>query len=262
MLLRRRLAALLCFPLITFCFCCQAAEVIPFEYRDGLIWVKVRTPMSAAPLNFVLDSGAGASVLNLQTARRLGVKLGNAEAVRRVGENNKAWRVPLFESSVAGIPVCLNPLALDLSETSEECSRTIDGLLGEDFFRGRIVEIDFKAHRIRLLDKANTTNCCANMPLKLEHAAMCVPLSVDGSAPRWTRLDTGSDDGLHWVTGTANGHRWATLQLGTETIPNVKTALHRSPLFPSEAGLLGNGVLSNYRVTIDGINRRLILARS
>ena len=54
----------------------QAARVIPLEYRDGLIWVKVRTSTSAAPLNFVLDSGAGASVLNLPTAHRLGVRLG------------------------------------------------------------------------------------------------------------------------------------------------------------------------------------------
>ena len=51
----------------------RAASAIPFEYRDGLIWVKVKAEASAAPLNFLLDSGAGASVLNLATAQRLGV---------------------------------------------------------------------------------------------------------------------------------------------------------------------------------------------
>jgi len=30
-------------------------------------------------------------------------------------------------------------------------------------------------------------------------------------------------------------------------------------LFPGEAGLLGNGTLSRYRVTIDGIRMRLVL---
>jgi hypothetical protein len=30
-------------------------------------------------------------------------------------------------------------------------------------------------------------------------------------------------------------------------------------IFPGEAGLLGNGALSKYRVTIDGIGKRLVL---
>jgi len=37
----------------------------------------------------------------------------------------------------------------------------------------------------------------------------------------------------------------------------VKVNLHAQSIFPPEAGLLGNGVLSRYRVTIDG--RRLLL---
>lgn len=238
-----------------------AGSVIPFEYRDGLIWVKVSADPNAAPLNFVLDSGAGASVLNLQTARRLGVKLGRQEKVRRVGAGSAAWRASGFHANVAGVPVSESPLALDLSETSEACSRPIDGLLGEDFFRGRIVEINFKARCIRLLDKTDYSQCCADMPLKLQDAAMCVQLSVDGSAPKWTRLDTGCDDSLHWVADTGGGYTRTSLQLGKERITNVRTTLHRSPIFPSEAGLLGNEVLSNYRVTFDGINRRLLLAR-
>lgn len=239
---------------------CKAARTIPFEYSDGLIWVKVTTPASARPLHFLLDSGAGTCVLNLPTARKLGVRLGSQEKVRRVGASAPAWRAEDFHASVAGIPISQSPLALDLSETSSQCSRTIDGLLGEDFFSGRIVEIDFRALCIRLLDKAEAAGCCAVMPLKLEHNAICVQLSVNGSALRWTRLDTGCDDSLHWVGGS--GYARTSLQLGGEKLGNVKTALHRLPIFPSEAGLLGNGVLSNYRVTIDGINRRLLLAKA
>ena len=240
----------------------QAARVIPLEYRDGLIWVKVRTSTSAAPLNFLLDSGAGASVLNLPTAHRLGVRLGLPEKVRRVGASASAWRAMDFHADVAGIPVAQNPLALDLSETSAACSRSIDGLLGADFFSGRIVEIDFKAGCIRLLDKADAGACCAVMPLKLEHSAMCVRVSVNGSALKWARLDTGCDDGLHWVDGTGGGYVRTSLQLGGERISNVRTALHRSAIFPSESGLLGNGVLSGYRVIIDGVTGRLLLARA
>jgi hypothetical protein len=45
----------------------------PFEFREGLIWVKVRVPQSAEPLNFLLDSGAGASVVSVRAAKQLGL---------------------------------------------------------------------------------------------------------------------------------------------------------------------------------------------
>ena len=248
--------------LLLFCGLCQAGQVIPFEYRDGLIWVKVNTQHCDEPLNFLLDSGAGSSVLNLETARRLGVPLGARERVQCVGAAASAWRVGGFLADVKGIAILETPLALDLRETSELCSRPIDGLLGHDFFHERIVQIDFKARYIRLLDKANDRNACAVLSLRVRNDAMCVPVSMNGSSPKWTRLDTGCDDGLHWVARAGDGYVRTSLQLGSEEITNVRTALHRSEIFPSEAGLLGNGVLANYRVTIDALNGRLLLEKS
>lgn len=240
----------------------QAAQVIPFEYRDGLIWVKVRTESSAAPLNFLLDSGAGESVLSLETAHRLGVRLGSPVKVQCVGTTASAWRVEDFQASVSGISVCSSPLALNLRDTSELCSRPIDGLLGQDFLRGRIVQIDYKAGCIRFLDEADDSNCCAVVPIKMNYDAMCVPVSMNGSKPKWTRLDTGCDDALHWVGGRSGIYMRASVQVGEEVIANVSTTLHRTAIFPTEAGLLGNGVLSNYRVTIDAVNQRLLLEKS
>ena len=237
------------------------AGSIAFDYCDGLIWLKVSTENRAQPLNFLLDSGAGATVLDLQAAQRLGVKLWGREKARRVGGSASAWRTQDFKASVAGIPLSQSPLAVDLSDTSRECSRTIDGLLGEDFFRGRIIEIDFKARRITWLDKAEARNCCAVIPMKVANHAVCVPVSVDGSALKWVRLDTGCDDGLHWVSSTGSGYVRTSVQMGGEQVADVKTALHRSSIFPSESGLLGNGILSRYRVTIDLQNQRVLLAR-
>jgi len=39
----------------------------------------------------------------------------------------------------------------------------------------------------------------------------------------------------------------------------VKTALHGAPLFPGEAGLLGNGILSQFLVTVDWSNHQVLL---
>jgi hypothetical protein len=236
--------------------------VIPFEYKDGLIWVKVHSGTSATPLNFLLDSGAAVSVLNLQTAHRLGVRLADAGSVRRVGADASAWHGSGFEGALLGIPVCREPLVMDLRDTSELCSRPIDGLLGQDFFRGRVVQINFKEQRIRLLDKSDDHACCAVLKMNLDHGVMCVPVSVDQSVLKWVRLDTGCDEGLHWVARSGDGSIHALLQLGAEKIANVKTTLHRSALFPAEAGLLGNGILANYQITIDSVSRRLLLEKS
>ncbi len=48
----------------------------PFEFREGLLWVEVNVPQSKKPLNFLVDTGAGVSVINLSTAKRIGLKLG------------------------------------------------------------------------------------------------------------------------------------------------------------------------------------------
>jgi len=240
------------------------AAGIPFEYKDGLIWVKVRAAGREEPLNFLLDSGAGVSVLSLDAARKLPVRLGAAARVQRVESGALAREVSGFKAKLAGIPIGENPLALDLRATSALCSRPIDGLIGQDFFRGRVVQIDFKARRIRLLEKSDASQCCAVLSLKLHRDIMCVPASVNGSTQKWLRLDTGCDEGLHWVSNASAGKDpvMTSLQLGDEKLSSVRTTLHRSEMFPDEAGLLGNAVLSNYVITIDAVQKKLLLARS
>src|ERR1043165_5998853 len=57
---------------------------LPLQFRDGLLWVEVNVPQSDRPLNFLVDSGASVSVLNLSTARRLGLELGAKVSVNGV----------------------------------------------------------------------------------------------------------------------------------------------------------------------------------
>ncbi|PYJ00713.1 MAG: hypothetical protein DME25_20030 [Verrucomicrobia bacterium] len=76
----------------------------PFEFREGLVWVLVTVPQSADPLNFLIDSGAGASVINLRTAKRLGVRLGQRVDVHGVGGSAEGFwsqRLAVTASGVA-----------------------------------------------------------------------------------------------------------------------------------------------------------------
>ena len=247
------------------------APVMPFEYRDGLIWVKLES--AGCALNFVLDSGAGSSLLSLETVTRLGLKLGSAQRVQAVSSPAVAWRVKGFKAD--GVSLRHEPLAMDLQRVSQVCCRPIDGVIGQEFFRGRIVQIDYKAHCLRFLDKPGTTcGDVANLPLKWHPDSFCVPVSVEGTRPRWVRLDTGCDVGLHWVVGSPKSEskksdslafshakksaELVTVQLGDEKIERVKTVFHQNPIFPGESGLLGNGILSKYRVTVDSISNRVM----
>ena len=91
------------------------------------------------------------------------------------------------------------------------------------------------------------------------------------------RLDTGCSSALEWVvteaklrraTGTSvaaaagsRAHIQTDALLGSERLFSVKTGVHQQPIFSGEAGLLGNGPLSQFRVTVDAGKSRLLLDR-
>ena len=256
-----------------------AATPIPCRYRDGLIWLKVVVAGKSEPLNFLLDSGAGASVLDLAAARRLGLRLGARQTVQGVEGRSAAFRIDGLAADVVGIPIPRSMLALDLRPVSEDCGERIDGLLGMDFFRERIVQIDYAAQKIRLLSRSELPATGAQiLPLARRNDALCVAVAVDGNAPEWVRFDTGCSAAFEWVVSDAKRQRLnftsiaaaagsprfihLPITLGTECCANVTTGLHDHAMFAGESGLLGNGLLARFVVTVDAARSRLLLSRS
>ncbi len=254
----------------------HAAPQIPFEFRDGLIWVKVSVPGRAERLNFLVDSGAGASVIDTDAARRLGVRLGAPERVLGVNGSATAYQVNHFAGTLGGVAVPRRLLALDLSSVSAVCHQRIDGLLGADYFRNRVVQVDFRTEKLRLLSRAEVNVAgCETLPLIRRGDALCTRIAVAGYPADWVRVDTGSDSALRWVIeANASGPRFrssigvavqpakflkADVQLGSMIFEGVKTSIHRKQIFPGEAGLLGNGLLSRFVVTFDVPGKRLLL---
>lgn len=250
---------------------------IPFELRDGLICLNVKVATTNSPLRFVLDSGAGMSALNLDAARRLKVRLGGPAFVVGVGGGAQARWVHGFAARIGDVPLIGDLLVFDLRQINPGAARGIDGLLGQDFFRGRIVQIDFRKKRLHFLERADSAGSIV-LPIKFQNGAMCVPVSVAGSAPRWTRLDTGCNDDLHWVAvrPPRSGPRGALVgfsrgsvayvetivDLAEYRISGVQAGLHKRQFFPGEAGLLGTGILSNFTMTVDAPRARVILKKN
>ncbi len=249
----------------------------PFECRAGLIWVRVVLAQSSEPLNFLLDSGAGVSVINLRTAKQLGVKLGQRVDVRGVGSSVEGFWPQRLEATACGVELPKQCLAVDLAELSKACDCGVDGLLGADFFKDRVVQIDFAARKIRLLPSRNATGAVSVVKLKVSRGALLASVGVDDSKPQWIRVDTGCTSSLQWVVsgrkpatrndGVSVGltelnipATTTTVKLGSAIFHSVPTGLHRQPIFPGESGLLGNGLLTRFeRVTFDAKAGRLVL---
>jgi hypothetical protein len=131
---------------------------------------------------------------------------------------------------------------------------------------------------VRLLSRAELRAGGSSIPLSTRNGAFCARVSLAGSPPEWTRVDTGCNSALQWVAspggagqlgkatiGVASGGAASIcteVQLGSELLTGVKVGLHARPIFPGEAGLLGGGVLSRFAsVTFDVPGQRLLLVR-
>lgn len=250
---------------------------IPFAFREGLLWVNVTMPESTQPLNFLLDTGAGASVINRGTADRLALHLGSEVKVRGVETTLSGYWLKGVSAAAGTASLPTEYIVVDLTRLSQSCERPVDGLLGADFFRGRAVQIDFQAQTLRILKPNQPAPLAETVPLQMRPCGMRVPITVNGHKRQWMRLDTGCASPLQWVTSRVCSHdckpqvaiglaevsvpqTLTTVEIGQQKFANVPTGLHENAIFAGEAGLLGSGLLSRFsRVTIDARSRRLIL---
>ena len=256
----------------------SAQTAIPCEFSHNVVWLKVNMPGQARTLDFLLDTGAAVSVLDLGSARGLGVKLGGVQAVSGVGGMSAAYEVDHFAAEVGGVRLPDRWLAVNLANVSRACGRHIDGLIGADFLRRQVVQIDFAAGRIRFLTGAEVAAGSVVLPARISNGCACVQASIDGVTGQWLRIDTGCDKALLWAASsskaaamrhtpslatTAGSDSASTtttqLCLGGRQFDAVETSLRASALFPGEAGLVGNRLLSKFRLTLDFAHRRVVL---
>ena len=157
-----------------------------------------------------------------------------------------------------------NYLAVDLGRLSGDSHCNVDGLIGADFFRGRIVQIDFVAQKIRVLSRVTAVPSGNIFPLKIAASgALLVPARINEGRTEWLRLDTGCAASLQWVTRRPGAQEKSqqfavglstsvilqthtTVHLGNLRFESVATGLHAKAIFPGEAGLLGNGLLARF----------------
>lgn len=132
-----------------------APVTIPFELNGRHIILKGK--VNGQPLSFVLDTGAQQASVDLDVAKRMNLNL-NGEV--RVGGAGAAVSSGAFVTGASftldGFEGFSQPvkMALPLGKTlSPRAGRTFEGIIGEEFIKEFVVEVDYQAKVLKLHDK-------------------------------------------------------------------------------------------------------------
>jgi hypothetical protein len=250
------------------------------------------------PLDFVLDSGANrSSISDPLLASALGLEVSQGGLARGMGRGAVGVLitepVPLLSQ---GFELLRVPFAVhDIGERlAVLAGRELDGFLGRELFDRYVVEVDPAGRRLLLHDPSSFVYRGRGQVLPLQvkdgRAVVRARVNVHGRKAVVVRLlvDTGSTRYLTLIKGARRGlepppqessttsvgiagatqvkvGRVAEIELGGVVVENVETAWIRAfeipatNTMPKLDGVLGNRLLTRYRVFFDYRHGRLIL---
>lgn len=272
---------------------------IPFELVSRHIMVRASVNNSS-PLPFVLDTGADAALVRMETATSLNLTLdqpirsGGAGPATQVGRTIKG-----AQWSLAGLAGFSQPVAfaLPFDEVPSALGHEVDGIIGGQFIKQFVLELDYQARTITLHNADTFTYTGSGDVLPLEFSNNTHPVvtavvtTLDGrSFERKFVVDLGSGGALllH-VPFVAEQHlldsqpstiraigaagaggktvgrigRVASLRLGRFTLNNPITMFSQDTggAFTNAAlaGNIGAQLAMRFRLFLDYGRRRLIL---
>jgi len=270
---------------------------IPIDVFSNHVYVKVCA--GDRPLSFILDTGAGATFLDLHTAERFGMSLSGGFTARGAGAGTIAGaQLDRTNVRLAGSSL-VQPVssALDLSRLPPREGHRMDGILGYDFVRRFVVAIDYVHEELRLYDARS---------FRYSGSGTSIPITFSGNHPHVDAevrladgatikgrmvVDVGASTSLsltkpfveanslrervgptiHRRAGggvggavTADIGRVAGLQLGTLEIVRPVTMLlgDSAGVFSGNSDWIGNiggDILRRFTVYLDYANKRMIL---
>jgi hypothetical protein len=273
---------------------------MPFEIHSNKPWVQVRINCSE-PQWFILDTGCRqSSIIARECADRLHLKVENlVELNVGAGQGVKVafGSTPDVTLGIAG--GTLHSLALGvttLNHVEPYEGRHLDGLLGEDFMRRHVVEIDYARRRIRIHDPETYRHEGPGTPIPISFHGGLVVAAARMKPPGREAIDchvvidTGVRTTVVWyhpfvvehdfvasqprfITGTVGGGaggettgdigRLDSLRIGALDVLNPTVVFSRdtSGVFAGHAedGIVGGELLRRCKVTFDYPHERFYL---
>lgn len=134
-----------------------AVTRIPIEISNNHVYVTLCSDRRA--FDFLVDTGAGQTFFDLETARALGAEFGPSFRARGGGAGTAAGaavRTPPL--TLAGTAITLPVTrAIDFSGLTPREGRRIEGVIGHDFIRRFVVALDYVNREMQLHDRSSFT---------------------------------------------------------------------------------------------------------
>jgi predicted aspartyl protease len=154
----------------------------------------------AGPFEFILDTGAGTSILSPDLAGSLGIRSTGSKKGHTAGG---AVEVSLARVDSLGVGAIrhenLEVAITDLRHLGRAVGAQVDGDLGYNFLKQFRLTIDFRVSELRLEDPTRCEYCgpppFAQLPMQLAHPAkplILVQAQVNGRGPFQFAIDTGT----------------------------------------------------------------------
>jgi predicted aspartyl protease len=152
------------------------------------------------PFEFILDTGAGTSLLSPETAQKVGAKIIGAKEGQSAGGKvsvslAKVDSLAVGETKLEDVDVGI----VDLSQIAKTIGAPIDGDLGYNFLNRFQITIDYGQCEIRFDDPKRVEDlgrlARTEVPLRLAHPAkplILVDAYLNGSGPFQFAIDTGT----------------------------------------------------------------------
>jgi hypothetical protein len=256
---------------------------VPFKWTPGQIEVAVL--VNGTPATFLLDTGAEYSVVSSRLAERLNL------TVEQRGSSQFAGDVTLAVGDV----VLRHPRVLVMPFDSYYArGRTIEGLVGYDFFARYVVTIDFKGTNLQIWEPSVFAPPKGAVSVPIEFAGrlpvMRSVLTLETGKSLDVRLmvDTGASQavilrypfthahGLFDLGGPAStapslasGVRQLTeipvrqIRMAKWTFPRPRVRAFAEPVgsggSTASDGLIGNDLLARFTLSVDYSRKRLLL---
>lgn len=141
-----------------------------FNYIKGTHMVGVPVSINGqGPFEFVIDTGAGGTVITPKLANELGLNLNSFDGIcRGIGGDAEGHLATLNQVSVGGVNIEQHPVVvIDMNKISPKGMLIPDGILGYPFLKQFELVIDyprkkfaFIEHAQTTIDSEPTTKCC------------------------------------------------------------------------------------------------------
>ncbi|MBV7528658.1 aspartyl protease family protein [Chitinophaga sp. sic0106] len=135
----------------------KPAAVIPFRLVNNHIVFPVTVSGSTDTLQFIFDSGAEITVMNIRTAEKM--KLNSGRQAFMSGVNNGMIQVPVVTINALYIKELRMPFVTayleDLRDMGNETT-TVDGVIGVALMKAYIVKIDYRNKQLTLYPNGKT----------------------------------------------------------------------------------------------------------